>query len=43
MGSNNADNCNFMDMLFRTQTFYLFSIFNLFLRPSGERHWRTAL
>ncbi|WP_456237473.1 protein YdgV [Intestinirhabdus alba] len=42
--SNTADNCNFMDNLFRTffSTLFSFQPFTSFL-PSGEQHWRTAL
>ncbi|WP_439099897.1 protein YdgV [Enterobacter bugandensis] len=42
--SNNADNCNFMDNLFRTYSSNNAALFSTsFCLIAGEQHWRTAL
>ncbi|WP_420898945.1 protein YdgV [Leclercia adecarboxylata] len=43
MRSNTADNCNFMDNLFRTHFSNLSALLSSFCLPSGEQHWRNAL
>ncbi|MFW0975153.1 hypothetical protein [Leclercia pneumoniae] len=42
--SNTADNCNFMDNLFRTYFTALTLNFSSSFSPlAGEQHWRNAL
>ncbi|WP_456154870.1 protein YdgV [Trabulsiella odontotermitis] len=42
--SNTADNCNFMDNMFRTLFFtHSVTLSSSFTHSLGEQHWRTAL
>ncbi|WP_419058010.1 MULTISPECIES: protein YdgV [Kluyvera] len=43
MRSNTADNCNFMDNMFRTYISTQFTVFPSFSAFCGEHHWRNAL
>ncbi|WP_425531616.1 protein YdgV [Kluyvera cryocrescens] len=43
MRSNTADNCNFMDNMFRTYISTKPSVLPSYSAFCGEQHWRNAL